>query len=122
VRVHLATEHALELELAHGRLEAGALLLELCRGALVALGLGHREQLERVARAVAGAVEFADGLGEADAFLAQFLGTLGLGPDLRVLELADYFFEAITLVIVLKETPSRRRNAPRCRAVNGAAV
>jgi hypothetical protein len=120
MRIHLAAEHALELEPAHGSLEARPLLLELDRSRLVAFGFCHGEQLEGIARAIAGAVEVGELGAQADAFLAQLLGAPRLRPDLRVFELAAYFFEAITLVIVFKETPSRSRRAPRCLAVNGA--
>jgi hypothetical protein len=118
VRIHLAAEHAPELELAHGRLEALALLLELERGRFVVFALGHAQQLERVARAVARAVELAELGLQPDAFLAKLLCTLWVGPDLRFFEFTADFFEAITLVIVFKETPSRRRRAPRCLAMN----
>jgi hypothetical protein len=50
---------------------------------------------------------------EACAFLAQFLGNFRLVPDCGVFELAAYFFEPLFLLVVLKETPSRKTCVPR---------
>jgi hypothetical protein len=35
----------------------------------------------------------------------QGLGLLGLAPNIRVFQLPAYFFEAVTLVSVVKDTP-----------------
>ncbi len=48
VRVHLAAKHALELELAHLRLEPLRVALDVARGGLVALALGQLQQLRRI--------------------------------------------------------------------------
>jgi hypothetical protein len=87
-------------------------------GGFVVLGLGHGQQLEGIACAAGRAVELAELVAQRDAFLAEGLGAFRVGPDLRVFQLADYFFETIAFAVVLKETPSRRRRAPRCLVAN----
>src|SRR5262249_15295050 len=57
VRIHLAPEHALELEVAHPGLETPGVALDVLRRARIALGLGELEQLGRLADAAAGAVD-----------------------------------------------------------------
>jgi hypothetical protein len=91
VRVHLAAEHPLQLELADLRLDGGQLALDVARDRLVVIGLGEREQLDGVVDGRGRAVQLLDLGGELGALAAEFLGALGLGPDRRVLELADDF-------------------------------
>ena len=49
---------------------------------------------------------------ERRALTAQVLRALGIRPDVLVLELAVYFLEPLTLLIIVKDTPGGRRNAP----------
>jgi len=105
VRVHLAREHALELEFLDGRFDASGIRLEVAEPGLVVLGLDEVEQLGDVGQATRDAVERADRRIESRAFAAQFLGALGRVPDLRVLQLAVDLFEALALGGVLKDTP-----------------
>jgi hypothetical protein len=58
-------------------------------------------------------IEAADGGFELCAFFAQFLGPLRVVPNPRLLEVAGYFLEAFVLVVVIKDTSSRNRYAPR---------
>ena len=55
VRVHLAVEHALELEAAHLGLEALRVALDVARGGLVVLAFGELEQLGGIGDALGGA-------------------------------------------------------------------
>jgi len=105
VRVHLAGEHAAELE------SLGALLQQVEVGddrfgrTCVLLGDREVEQLARfVQRAGQGSERF-DDLRQSRAFLAQLLCALRIVPDFRVLELARYFFEPFLLGIEVKDTP-----------------
>jgi hypothetical protein len=50
---------------------------------------------------------------EPGALLAEFLRTLGVVPDSGLLELALYFLQTFVLVVVIKDTPSKSRCAPR---------
>ena len=91
VRIHLAAEHALELEPAHTGLELTGIAFDLARRGLIVLELGQFEQLRRIADRMSGAIEFRK-LGDQPRALApELLGTLGCAPDCRVLQLAADF-------------------------------
>jgi hypothetical protein len=105
VRVHLAAEHALELEFAHRALEASRFALDLARRGLVVFRFREFEQFGGVRDRICGAVEFADVGGESRALLAEQLRAFLVGPDRGVFEFAIYFFEPLDLPVVLKETP-----------------
>jgi hypothetical protein len=47
------------------------------------------------------------------AFLAQFLGAFRIIPDAGLFELALYFLQPLVLVVVIKDTSSKSRCAPR---------
>jgi hypothetical protein len=111
VRVHLAAEHALELETANLALEPLGILPDVPRGSFVALPLGQLQELLRIADALGGAIDLRDVGAETGALLTELLGPLRLRPDGRVLELPPYLLEALFLAVVLKETPVARRCA-----------
>jgi hypothetical protein len=113
VRIHLSAEHAREFELANLGLQPPGIVLDLTGGGLIALELGELEQLRSVAQSAAGRVEPLELRGQTRSLAAELLGTLGIGPDGRILELEIDLFEAFLLAIVLKETPSRSSHAPR---------
>jgi len=48
---------------------------------------------------------------EAGTFAAQFLGALGVVPDVGLLELAGDFVKAFLLALEVKDTPSGTRRA-----------
>jgi hypothetical protein len=50
---------------------------------------------------------------ELGALLAELLGTLRVAPNVRLLELAADFLQALALVVVIKDTSSRTACAPR---------
>jgi hypothetical protein len=113
VRVHLAPEHALELEVAHVGLKALRVALDVARRSLIILRLGELQQLGGVADALGGAIDLPDITAQACALASEFLRAGRIGPYEGVLQLARYFLEALLLEIVLKETPVARRCAPR---------
>jgi hypothetical protein len=113
VRVHLAAEHALEFEPAHVALERGRIALDLAGGRRIVLDFGELQQLAGVAQAGGRAIDFLELTGQACTLTPQLLGAIGRAPDAGILELTAYFFETFFLAVVLKETPSRRRHAPR---------
>jgi hypothetical protein len=47
------------------------------------------------------------------AFFAQFLGAFRIIPDTGLFELALYFLQPLVLVVVIKDTSSKSRCAPR---------
>jgi hypothetical protein len=88
VRVHLAVEHALELEATHAPFEPRRFALDVLRGALVVLALGEIEQLRGIGNGVRGAIDLRELRGELRAFAPELLRLVRLLPDGRVLELA----------------------------------
>jgi hypothetical protein len=105
VRIHLAVEHALELELAHALFEIIGVLLDFGGRGFVVFTLGEIQQLGCVGDALRGAVELFELGGELGAFAAELPGLVWVLPDGRLFELAGYFFETFLLGVVLKETP-----------------
>jgi hypothetical protein len=58
-------------------------------------------------------VQAADHLLELGAFLPKFLGTIRIIPYARLLELALYLLQPLVFVVVIKDTSSKSRCAPR---------
>jgi hypothetical protein len=58
-------------------------------------------------------MQAADHLLELGAFLAELLGTIRVVPDAGLFELANYFLQPLVLVVVIKDTSSKSRYAPR---------
>jgi len=71
------------------------------------------QQLRAIAQAAGELIQRADDLFEFGPLFAQFLCPLGIIPDLRLLELAGYFLKTLVLIVVIKDTSSRNRCAPR---------
>jgi hypothetical protein len=119
VGVHLAGEHAAELELGDALLDAGGVALEFGEARRILLGLDQLEQFGRVRDAGDDAVDLAGGRLEARSLAAVLLGAFRGVPDAGVLELAVQLLEPFTLAIVLKGTPSARGCAARDPSGNG---
>jgi hypothetical protein len=113
VRVHLAREHARELELLDLAFELRGIGLHVRDRALVVLELGEFKEFDGAGDAVPDAVEALGEPRERRAFLAEGLRLVRVVPDLGVLELARYLGETLTLAVVFKDTPLRRRGDPR---------
>jgi hypothetical protein len=113
VRVHLAGKHALEFEALDFLSEPLGVAFDFVDRARVALGLGEFQKFRTVAQAAVELIESADDLFELGAFLAEFLSPLRVVPDLGLLEFPRYFLKALVLVVVIKDTSSRNRCAPR---------
>jgi hypothetical protein len=110
VGIQLAGEHAPEFEFGDAFLESPQ----------IALDLGHRLGvvfLDREVEQFTGIVEPGDQLVEARydllerrPLLAQRLGALGFVPDIRLLEFALDFGQALCLAFVVKDTSSTHRS------------
>jgi hypothetical protein len=50
---------------------------------------------------------------ELGALLAEFLCTVRVVPDARLFEFPNYFLQTLVLVVVIKDTSSKSRSAPR---------
>jgi hypothetical protein len=111
VGVHLAAEHALQLETPNVPLEPLRVLADVLGGGLIALPLRQLEELLRIADTLGGAIDLRDVGAETGALLPKLLRPLRLRPDGGILELPPYLLEALFLAIVLKETPVARRCA-----------
>jgi hypothetical protein len=59
------------------------------------------------------AIQRPDHLFELGALTAEFLGAVGVVPDSGLFEFAGYFLKTFVLVVVIKDTSSRSRCAPR---------
>ncbi len=88
MRVHLAVEHALELEMAHLGFQALRVALDVARGSLVASRFRELQQLGGLGDALGGAVDLADVGGQAGAFAPELLRARRVRPDGRIFELA----------------------------------
>jgi hypothetical protein len=94
-------KHALQLETSYVGFESLRIGIDVARRSFVALALrGGTVDLDRVG-------------GQLRPFAPQLLRSLGLRPDGRVFQLATNLFQSLFLIVVLKETPVRRRCAPR---------
>ncbi len=82
-------------------------------GPRVGLLRGHLQQLAGVAQAASEAIQTADDLLEFRALPAEFLRAFGVVPDAGLLEFARYFLQSLVLVVVIKDTSSKSRCAPR---------
>jgi hypothetical protein len=109
VRVHLAVEHALQLEAAYTPLEPDGIAFDVRRGGFVLFAFGELEELCRIRDGLGGAIELAKLSSQLGAFPAQLLGLLGVLPDGGIFQLAIDLFEALFLRVVLKETPGGRQ-------------
>ncbi len=84
MRIHLAGEHALELEFLDLALEAPRIGLDVVDRGSLGLRLGELEQLERSGDAVPDAIEPRGERLELGALLAERLGALRRLPDLGI--------------------------------------
>jgi hypothetical protein len=120
MRVHLAREHALELQLLHALLVAVDVGDDRVRGVLVVLGFDQLQQLAGSGEAFGQRPDAVDRLVEQGAFAAQRLRPFGIVPDIRVFQFALYFFQALALGVVVKDTPSAHPAARSGRRCAGA--
>jgi hypothetical protein len=105
VRVHLAGEHALELDLLDVRGESVEVGGNRLGGAVVLLGFSQVEQFAGPGQAVAERANTVDDPIERSALLAELLRPLRVVPNVWVLELPGYFLETLALGVVVKDTP-----------------
>ena len=106
VHVHLAAEHTTELKLGQVFFQALQLGHNVVDGAFVVFLDGHVEQVLAVGQAIGQFVQGLDDLRQHGALTAQALSVLGLVPDGRVFQFAIDFDQAISFLIVVKDTPN----------------
>jgi len=105
VRIHLAGEHAQELELLHFVRELKAVGFDGLERLLVVLIRREREELGGFAEVLTDALERVDDFAEARALAAELLRPCLILPDVRRLELGEDLRQALFLGIELKDTP-----------------
>jgi len=88
-------------------------------GFLVVFALCQFQQFACLAKAVFQAGDAVDVLLQAGALTAQGLRVLGVVPDIRVFQLPVYFFQALALGIVVKDTPEAKAAAAGDRRCAG---
>jgi hypothetical protein len=116
VRIHLAAEHAPELQRAHGGFQPRDFLLDVGDGRGIVLGLGQLEQLAGIGKLGSRGIELGEVGNQPGAFASQFLRAFGVVPDILLFELADDFLQAFLLRVVVKETPGGSWPARKGRA------
>jgi hypothetical protein len=89
------------------------------RGLFVALAFGQVQQLAGFGQSVLQAGDAVDVFLQAGALSAQGLGVVGVVPDIRAFQLAVYFFQALTLGFVVKDTPEAKPAVPGDRRCAG---
>ncbi len=87
--------------------------VSICAAASVAFLGGQLQKLAGIAQAARQPVQAGDDLFEFGALPAEILRALGVVPDTGLLEFAGYFLQALVLVVVIKDTSSKSRCAPR---------
>jgi hypothetical protein len=74
---------------------------------------GQFQKLRGIAQGASEAVKAADDLIKLGAFLSKFLSAIRIVPDAGLLELALYFLQSLVFIVVIKDTSSKSRCAPR---------
>ena len=103
--VQFTAEHALELERTDAQLEFVQVCADLADRRLVVLFDRELQEFTRIAQAC---IELRNGLDdflELRSLLAEGLRSLRLVPNIRLLEFALYFYQALRFAIVVKDTP-----------------
>jgi hypothetical protein len=89
------------------------------RGVLVVLHFRQFQQFAGAGQALFDVADAVDGLVQEGTFAAQLLRVFGVVPDVRIFQLAVYFFQAFALGIVVKDTPGARPACPAGRRCAG---
>jgi hypothetical protein len=109
IRVHLAGEHAPELQALHARFEALQVAFDFCCRIRIALLDGERQQFTGILQSVRDLVQPGDDLFQPGPLLSECLRALGVVPDIRLLQLALDLDQPFRLLLVVKDTSSTRR-------------
>jgi len=82
---------------------------------------GHLQQVDAVTERGVELVDEPDDLGQSGTLAVQLLGTIGVVPDLGLLQLALDLGQPLRLAGVVKDTPSGRRRDLAAVRCGGAA-
>jgi hypothetical protein len=111
VRIHLAAEHAAELEHPHAGFKLRDFPFDVADGGRVILGLGQLQQLDGIGQRRACGIQLLQVRAQPRALSPKLLRPLRVVPDILLFQLADDFFQALFLGVVVKETPEAKRCA-----------
>ena len=104
-RVHLAGEHPLEFQLLDLALHFAQVATERLDDFLIGFVDCQIEHFPGVTQTALQRIEGGDHRLQARTLAAQFLGLFRVIPDGRVFQFPAYFFQPVTLVIEVKDTP-----------------
>ncbi len=93
--------------------QARGVRLDFLGGAQISFRGGQLQELVGILEAARQAVQAADNLLELRALAAKLLRSFRVVPDAGLLELPNYFLQTLLLVVVIKDTSSKSRCAPR---------
>jgi hypothetical protein len=113
VGVHLPGKHPLELELFDLVGQTVDIGLDFPDRPQIRFLGSEIQQVRRVAQGTLEPVQPPDDLLQLGALLPEFLGAFRVVPNAGLLELALYFLQPLVLVVVIKDTSSKSRCAPR---------
>ena len=105
VLIHLAAEHAAELQLLEDSAQTLDFGDDVAHRTFIVLFCSHFQQVAGVGQAAGKVVDGFDDQRQHRALATQALRVFGLVPDAGVFQLAVYFDQTIMLVIVVKDTP-----------------
>ena len=111
--VHLAGEHTLELEQFDLVGQTADIGFDFADGPRVRFLGGEIQKVRRIAQGTLEPVQTPDDLLQLGALLPEFLGALRVVPNPGLFELALYFLQPFVLAVVIKDTSSKSRCAPR---------
>ena len=104
--IHVAGEHAAKLEAGHEPFAASDISRQFVHRRGIAFFYGQFEKLRRIAERAVQIVQAANDLLQPRTLLCQSLGPARIVPDLGLFQFPLYLGQALTLVLVVKDTPS----------------
>jgi len=114
-RVRRVVEHAAEFKGGDLGFQFGIVGLDREQGFLVAFFLAHGKQFAAVVDAALDFFQHQHDVFQRFFLAPEFLGALGVVPDLGIFHLLVEEGQALTLLIVVKDTSAARPRAARCR-------
>ena len=103
--IHFAGKHAAEFQGSQSFLDPANILFYRGEGIDIALFVRQFQQISCIANPGSDNVDTLYFLLQARPFATQFLGTRGVVPDIRLLQLTLDFGQAFTFGVVVKDTP-----------------
>ena len=103
--VHLAREHATELQIRHGLFQTVEFGTDIRQCPLVTFFSSQIQQILGIHQAAVEAIQCQHHAFEVHALLADSLCLFGIIPERRVFKLTHHLFEAFFFQVIVKDTP-----------------